>query len=475
MNKFKFFLVISMALSIQPSCSGSKKNADQPVEETKEKKSIVLEKIIVSPEHVILQIHKEQQFRARGIYSDGTTHDITFKVKWTSETPNIASVDRKGLAKGLSEGEAHLKVSFDDKSAYIFLTVGKATEGVPKKRASFHFKSIDLDAKDGDEFILEDSWVVKILSGAKELMTHLLIKKNSDEFYILAKRTSTKTISRGAPIDEEIARTKEAQGPGVIKFLGQTKDHNGNGALLVEKLEKEFGDIDYSLAHFLSLLKTLDRLHKKGIIHTDIKPNNIMTNKNGEVLYIDFTKTTIGTPGYSDKKVGTVQGDIYSLGLTVFESKYKRHLENPHYSCHPLVPDYSINDLMSDRKVDNSAKKPSLVGYVCRYIEKYLTELKKTNESLSRQELLDKLLEKEAELKYAPLSEHYIKNSTEKQLLAWLLSALINIESKNKNRDFREEAVLSLLKADDSVDKILKKMIQFQYLSVSEILKEFSH
>jgi eukaryotic-like serine/threonine-protein kinase len=77
--------------------------------------------------------------------------------------------------------------------------------------------------------------------------------------------------------------------------------------------------------------------HRMGIIHRDIKPNNIMVNKYGVVKVMDFgiakvlggarltqTGATMGTPFYmspeqiSDKPVD-IRSDIYSLGITLYE------------------------------------------------------------------------------------------------------------------------------------------------------------
>ncbi|MFN8710352.1 MAG: serine/threonine protein kinase [Planctomyces sp.] len=82
-------------------------------------------------------------------------------------------------------------------------------------------------------------------------------------------------------------------------------------------------------------------LHDKGWLHCDIKPDNILVNKTGEVRIIDFSlsrrkvgglgklfagrlKVIQGTRTYIPpevilKRVPTVQSDIYSLGVTLYE------------------------------------------------------------------------------------------------------------------------------------------------------------
>lgn len=90
----------------------------------------------------------------------------------------------------------------------------------------------------------------------------------------------------------------------------------------------------------IKLAKALDRLHAAGILHQDIKPNNVVVNENDEPLLMDFglawkseaeMKSVtpdgfVGTPAYmSPEQVrGNVKAidqrsDIYSLGVLMFE------------------------------------------------------------------------------------------------------------------------------------------------------------
>jgi len=75
--------------------------------------------------------------------------------------------------------------------------------------------------------------------------------------------------------------------------------------------------------------------HDRGVIHRDLKPQNIMMNKRGEVVIMDFGLAAIaseltgaevrnGTPGYTSpeqlKGAGvTAKSDIYALGLVLYE------------------------------------------------------------------------------------------------------------------------------------------------------------
>jgi serine/threonine protein kinase len=83
----------------------------------------------------------------------------------------------------------------------------------------------------------------------------------------------------------------------------------------------------------------LDYAHREGVIHRDIKPDNVLLDKEGNVLLADFgivklaggsssrltvTGGLVGTPAYMSPEQGrgediTGSADIYSLGVVVYE------------------------------------------------------------------------------------------------------------------------------------------------------------
>jgi serine/threonine-protein kinase PpkA len=93
-----------------------------------------------------------------------------------------------------------------------------------------------------------------------------------------------------------------------------------------------------ALAIIRDVAKALAYAHKKGYVHRDIKPDNIMFRKDGAVVLVDFgivkavnekTKLTrtgisVGTPQYMSPeqiRARKVDGrsDIYSLGIVLYE------------------------------------------------------------------------------------------------------------------------------------------------------------
>ena len=89
-----------------------------------------------------------------------------------------------------------------------------------------------------------------------------------------------------------------------------------------------------ALPMFLEILDTVAYLHRNGILHLDIKPNNVMIQSKGSIKLIDLgiasrmseasNSTGFGTPAYmppeqSEKGQCGQYTDIFALGIMLFE------------------------------------------------------------------------------------------------------------------------------------------------------------
>lgn len=194
--------------------------------------------------------------------------------------------------------------------------------------------------------------LMKILGSGNFGTTYLAVDQNGNHYAVkqltfTSNNTEQKAIAKRKFNDEKeiLQRLQDHQQiPNFVEYIEENQQfyivqQYIDGETLRKKLdESQTLSMEESQKILIDLLNILDYIHKRNIIHRDIKPDNIIIDNHGKLFLIDFgavktqnpNSTRLQTPGthifsrgyapieqmrgYPEKN-----SDIYALGMTIIE------------------------------------------------------------------------------------------------------------------------------------------------------------
>jgi hypothetical protein len=120
-------LLLTAAVCILQGCSGSSNPSYTAPTANNPAPGVTLQAITIQPSTPLINIAETRQLTAVGVYSDGSTSDLTSQVKWAassgSSTGNFVSVSSGGLATGSALGATAITATSGSVVGLIQLTV----------------------------------------------------------------------------------------------------------------------------------------------------------------------------------------------------------------------------------------------------------------------------------------------------------------------------------------------------------------
>ncbi len=87
----------------------------------------------ITPPSPTLALGLARQLKATGVFTDGTTQDLTKQVTWSSATKKVATVSREGLLTASAVGSTKISAKLGATSATTVVTVSPAESSPPSR------------------------------------------------------------------------------------------------------------------------------------------------------------------------------------------------------------------------------------------------------------------------------------------------------------------------------------------------------
>ena len=339
-------------------------------------------------------------------------------------------------------------------------------------------------AMQNTEITLANLYHVKALG--KGRFGNVILTRYKKNYYAL-KAVSIKQVSKDRMSKYLLSEKNvllQLDHPFIMKLVRTLKDETNcyflmeyvNGQTLNEYINNRclLQQVDELRFYSASLLLIVNYIQTKNVIHRDIKPNNIMIDKNGYIKLIDFgtakivddyTSTVIGTPQYTAPEVMKGKGysmscDYWTIGIIAYEIFYGK-VPFGNNSGNDIVAIY--NSILHDQpQFSTNVNYKSIDDFIRMLLEK------KVNKRICSFNLLRKAKIFEFD------RESDLRSSTGTYMNKDYFEMIINLEIKPPYMPITKDWKVSSLKGDcENVVSYFKK-IQYDDISTvhSSINKE---
>ncbi len=217
----------------------------------------------------------------------------------------------------------------------------RKTKGKNKKRSKRNQRPAVLTPEEfNDLYGLGD----KIGSGAYGIVYRGLDKTNGAFLAVKEIYCGQDVVGGMTDVVTEVQILQRLRHPNIVRYVGAAvlwdrlyifTEWVSGGSLT--QILAQFGQLPVGLVaqHTLQILKGLAYLHNQGIVHRDIKGQNILVSKDGRIKLADFGAARLlknitkgpalfGTPAFLAPEVITnercdIKADIWSLGCTIIQ------------------------------------------------------------------------------------------------------------------------------------------------------------
>lgn len=272
------------------------------------------------------------------------------KLSKTSDTVKVCEISLMSV-KGDFEGADRLVQSIshtaqrDTLIQAMSLSVASATQALRSQAGAV---TIDLPHRQPGQTLGSKGWVLRSLIGRGGMGVVWSVEspqEGSGALKLMAKNLSDNP-SFVRRFESEIALLRYVNHEAVVKVLDSGKDHDGSLFLVMQLIQgtslrsrlKGGQQLTQREARnlLIELLEALNACHCLGVIHRDLKPDNIMMNQDNRPVLIDFgLAQREGSAGQESRVVITrnyaapeqhrasavgPEVDLYALGHTIIES-----------------------------------------------------------------------------------------------------------------------------------------------------------